>query len=523
MAGNGPGIGAIYDEPVSPVDVTRFEPAGTVLKDPLEEYIVGGPAAGFFPRAGYLIAEAIDDVVQQFGPWVYELMRVDPAIYGSLSLLIAGVLGDGPQVVPAIVPEDGEEVEQGSDRAREIELAAEIAAYWQRSVDGLSPGFDQVLWEYCDEFMCGGCTLAEPSYRMELDPASPDRGRKVLDHFQVKPRWAWGMRVDPFMRVHQIRAWTVRGWMNIDRRHVALASWQPRKGDPRGTRILRAAYPAWNLKLQAIPDYGEYLRLFGRPVVAATGGENQESIMTTDPVTGRTVETTVPQQMLRAAQQAQRLGAIGLAYGGTVHLMQSQGNGEAFLKGFDWCDREMFRSIILGTRPMQEAQHSSKADAEAGKDLVTMAVLQARKPLVESIRKDLFYWGTVLNWGKPIADRLTPHLGFGAGDAISPALLLALTNAWDKGVFQVPQRPWLLKKLGAPQDPPGYQDELAAQQQADQQGQQQGDEQDQQGQQDDQGASQGNKPPTSDDNANPPTPKRAKPKRAKPANPRSAA
>jgi hypothetical protein len=329
------------------------------------EYVVGG-AEGVGPYGGFHAAAAVDDVVRQYGPWVYDLMRLDPAVSGSLNLLFAGILAEGPRV-------------------------------------------------------------------------------------QVKPRSSWLMLADPYLRVRKVRCLTADGWRDVDRSHFVLMSWQPRCGDPRGTRLLRPAYPAWNIKLQAIPDYAEYLKHFADPKLILTAGPDALPTLDVDGT-----ELTPQQRLLVAARLFSNNSAMALANGDTAQYLYSQGNGEAYLKGFDWADREIFRSIIIGARAMQEAKHSSKADTDTSEDLIGMAVTQARKPLHEATRNDLLYRGTVLNWGKDVADRFTPSLAFGISDHLSPTIMKALTDAWSRGVLQAPQRPWMLSKIGAPQDPEGY-------------------------------------------------------------------
>jgi hypothetical protein len=256
------------------------------------------------------------------------------------------------------------------------------------------------------------------------------------------------MLADPYLRVRKIRAWTVNGWVDVDRSHFVLMSWQPRCGDPRGTRLLRPAYPAWNIKLQAIPDYAEYLKHFADPKQVLTAGPAADMAIEADGS-----ETTPQQRLLAAGQQFSNRSVLALAHGDTYQLFYSQGDGSAYLKGFDWSDREIFRTIIIGARGMQEAKHSSKADTGTAESFIKMAVTQARKPLHEAVRNDLLYKGTEINWGKEIADRFTPSLAFGVSDEVSPVLLDAMGKAWTSGVLQFPQRPWMLAKVGAPQDP----------------------------------------------------------------------
>lgn len=447
-------------------------PTAAPAGDATREFVVGGTYNGFTPSGGYLVAAAIDDVVRQYGAWVYELMRLDPAISGSLNLLFAGILAEGPRVVSPLTADPGEQT-MSRRRKRELRLAEQITEFWQQQIETVQPSFDQTLWEMYDEATLRGCTLVEPVYRLE--ESGPYRGKYVLDTFQVKAHGAWGMLADPYLRVRKVRCLTTAGWKDVDRSHFVMMSWQPRCGDPRGTRLLRPCYPSWNIKLQAHPDYAEYLKHHADPKLVLTAGENAMDSEEVDATTGTRTTMTPQERLLAAGQKFSNRSVLALMYGDTAELLYSQGNGEAYLKGFDWADREMFRTIIIGARGMQEAKNSSKADTGTAMDLIGMAVTQSRKPGIEAIRNDLFYRGTLLNWGKDVADRFTPGLAFGISDHLSPTIMQALALAWKYGVLQAPQRPWMLAKIGAPQDPapdPDASDQQGDGQGADQQGQQ---------------------------------------------------
>lgn len=423
-------------------------PTPTPTRDPAprRETIVAGPY-GYSPAQRILAAGAIDDVVEQFGEWVYELIRLDPAVSGSMQLLFAGILAEGIQVNPAKVAEPGEIVSKRRRRT-ELKLSETIADFWRDCLANIDPGIDQVLWELLDEATTGGCALAEPVYRLAED--GDWKGKLVLDRMRVKPRRAWSMLVDQYLEVKAIRARTAEGWTDVRRDHFALLSWGPRCGDPRGSRLSRPAYPAWNFKLTAIPDYAAFLKNFADPKLVLTGGDDMKDIVRV--VDGIEVVKTVSQQLVEAGMDFHGRGVLGLPKGATATFLRGEGNGESYLKGFDWADREIFRTIILGARGMQEAKHGSKADSESALDVIQMAIQAGRRPLVGCIWRDLFWTGTMLNWGKPVADKFTPRVSFGLSDHMSPAIMAAFADAWNKGLFQTAQRPWMMDKLGAPQD-----------------------------------------------------------------------
>lgn len=430
---------------------TRIDPGSGArnLGDPLREVVVGGPWGGYTVNGGFLIAGAVDDVVRQFGHRHYELMQYDDAVAPSLRLIRAAVVGDGlhlstPQGV-SLGDDDGENADPALKGRAQV--ANEVKEFCERSVRRLGEGAAERTLIEVSQGWCDGCAVAEV---VTTDGTGVDRGKLVAERFVKKPNWAWMFNVDQFLKVKFIRAWTTEGWADIDPRHFVIFTNEPRDGDPRGTSDLRSIYMPFNLKHQTYPDYGEFLRKFASKQLIMTAGPDQRDTEVFDPVTGTMVVTTVAEQMAAAGRGFKNHGVLAMPAGGTAQVVGGDSSGAAFDSAFNRFDRAIFRNLLFGTRPMQEAEHGSKADTESGVDFFGIAVEKKRGPLLAAFKEGFLKPLVMLNYGADVAGWATPDPHFGIPNHIAPDLLNAMTNAYEKGVFDVTHRPWIWGKVGAP-------------------------------------------------------------------------
>jgi hypothetical protein len=414
---------------------------------PTAEVVLGGPGPAFAADGGFLRAVAYDDVIARYGTRPYELMHEDDACEAALFLLKAGALGDGVQIKPAVTAPEGAEVTD-PEMVRRIEVSTDVYEFCQRVLLALGDTINATLWELMDGALAFGSNLAEQVF--ELVTEGEDRGRLIPVRYQCKPRWAWGYRVSKVMKLEAIRALTDTGWQDVEPEHFTVFSWQPRNGDPRGKSIYRPAYPWFNLKHQILPDYGQFLKKFASAALVIEAGENQPPYTYKD-ANGLPREMSPQEVNLAAGQKFQNHTVLALPNGAKAQILFSQGTGEAFDRGFDRCDRNTFRTIIRGTRALQEAKHGSKADTESNLDAVFgMAVAQVRGPLGAAFRRQFLYQCVALNYGDRVAKEFTPLVGFGMPDHLQAELLTAFANAWEKGLFEPPQLPWIWSQFRAP-------------------------------------------------------------------------
>jgi hypothetical protein len=418
--------------------------------DPTREYVSAGTGA-YGLNSGLTVAAAYDDVVRQFGSRVYALMALDPAIATALWLLKAGAIADGLKISPAMKPAEGEIV-RGPKRRSQLKLSEEIFASCQRVVDRVQDQVETGMYEMLD-MLHEGNTAAELVF--DLDEDGEDQGRLVPTFFQVIPKSAYEFKVQKNNRVEALNVWTEDGWVQVERDHFMLMAWRPKSGDPRGTVLIRPCYTPFNTKLQVYPDYGQYLKTYASPSVVLIAGPEMEDKDVRDPVSGNLTTVTVQQQMVNAGKSFRNSSVLGLPHGCQAMFPNFNGGGRDFVDGLDRIDRELFQTVILSARPLQEAQHGSKADSESGLDVFGMAVSQVRNPMKAAFRRDFLKRYVTLNWGPQIAAEHTPFCEFGIAEHISPDLMKAFADAWTKGLFVESHRPTIWSKLGFP-TPPGW-------------------------------------------------------------------
>jgi hypothetical protein len=410
----------------------------------LRELVVAG-RIGPTNRGGTLIVQEQDDVIRQFGHNTYRLMGYDPSCATAMAILISGAIGDGPVLTPAVRAMPGEIVSKRK-RKQQIKLADEVCEFNKRGVVRLERPVEETLEDWICDALTFGSSPMEQTYDVVDDETGT--GKYMLKSLGVKPRSMWKYRVDASMRVLKLRCRTIDGVQDVEREKFAIFTWQPRYGDPRGNSVYRPAYPDWNYKVQQYPDFASYLQHFADPSLIVKAGPDAEDKK--DPITGKT--TTVSQQMVAIGELYRKSATIGLSHGADAILMESKGTGEAYHKAFDRYDLQIIRSILIGTRPITDAQHNSVANDESGLDLVAIAVNRVRRPASRAFRDDILYRQTIMNYGKEVADLLTPECNFGIAKRDIVALLKAYGQALKDGVLKEGHLPkiWDETGVGAP-------------------------------------------------------------------------
>lgn len=412
---------------------------------PRDERVVG--TSGAIGSAGIRLGEGVDQVVRQYGNRVYELMmEYDASVSCAVMLLKAGILSDGMQVSSPIKPQPGVVTSRRGRSSDDQKLAEEIVAAFRRSMDRLEEPIDETWEEMLDAFGYG-VELAEIATEWGEDE---DRGRVVFKSVTPKPRQNWQFRVDASNRVVNIYALTRDGgWDDLDPAGFAWLTWNGKNRDPRGRSGLRPAYNPWNLKLQQYPELAEYLHHFAQPVVAAVLGENADPFTTSGP-DGKFISVDPLKQLEEALDKLRSRGSLALPKGSTAFLLSSAGDGQAYHGAFDRWDMEIFRAVLGTNRPIQEAHNGSVADSTTSLSLVGLRFTQGRRPLCRMIEKSLAYPFVLWNWGKAVADRLTPVVSFGNPGDISGDLLKAFAMAYQAGFLDEAQIPALYDRLGLP-------------------------------------------------------------------------
>jgi hypothetical protein len=456
-----PGIGpAPYSAGVAPGPV---RPA-----DPATKYVVARPGAGGYgydPGVGIALARQVDDLVARWGLRIYDWMRTDPQVHASLATLKLGIMGSGLQLAPAVearprarpsapgmgpVP-DPAEYDPGSDDPdpADVRLARELAEFCKRSVDRLARPVLESVYELLDA-VAYGSALAEVTYRLADD--GPDAGRLVLDSLRPLPRTAWAWVVDAHNDVLGILADTLAGPAVLPRAKFCGLSWGPRGGDPRGQSVLRSAYVPWNLKQRLQPERAKWIAQFADPSLVFKYGTLPNVVYAQ-----RADGTDDPARELTPVEQCELLAArfasgswLAMPDDWQVDLVHSKGDDHAFDACEESLDRQITKSILLATRATNEAQYGSRADSNTAMDILGLAFEFGRRLLAAMVEDDLFYPLIARNWGRDVADRLTPRVSFGTNKYIQAQLWTAFAAICRAGVVPRSILPRCFEMLGIP-------------------------------------------------------------------------
>ncbi len=160
-----------------------------VLRDPQEEYVVGGTWGMFATNGGIILANAYDEIVRRFGPEIYEYMGRNTAIACATWLLKAGAVSEGIQISPAIKDIPGDTTSQKTKRA-DIKLVSEIHDSCERQVRDNEQDINQAFWELADS-VARGCSAAEQVF--SLQDEGEDAGRPYALSYPVQAQLGVGV------------------------------------------------------------------------------------------------------------------------------------------------------------------------------------------------------------------------------------------------------------------------------------------------------------------------------------------
>ena len=411
---------------------------------------------GFYQAYMATLPRYVDDAERDFGTDIYDRMLRTPALAGAMGAIADAMLSEGVRFINrAAKPSDY--VEDLEAQAK-FDKGEEIRAWVEDQMDALQQPIETILEELLDALPFGH-VVAEQTYEQ-------DGGQLKLARLAVKPRDSYSFVVDEFMQVKGIlpartgAATSASGLVTnpediLPREKFLHFAHQPKKGDPRGTSILRAAYNDWYLRMQTLPQYFKYLCQFGTPSVAVILGENQPSyIQATDGngvVSNVPIEDSVLQKLLAFANGT----ALVLPAGSTMQVIEPQGKGEAYTGAFDLYDRQMIRAVLRSTRGVMEAEHGSKADSQTSQDLMGAFTQRVRRQVEACFYRDVLQPLVRYNYGDEIAKDLCPYLSLSDVSREDVAavgdMIAKLASA---GVIHPSQYEGIDAKLGLPERDP---------------------------------------------------------------------
>jgi hypothetical protein len=146
--------------------------------------------------------------------------------------------------------------------------------------------------------------------------------------------------------------------------------------------------------------------------------------------------------------------AIALEHGTELQLIESKGDGEAYIKAIDLYDRQMTQAVLIAIRATMEAQHGSKADSETAQDLLGAFAQLLKRKIEAAIYRDCLLPLVRYNWGEEAAGELCPFLSLSdvaREDVVDIGNMIANLARAKEGMIDDSQLPGIDSKLGLPE------------------------------------------------------------------------
>jgi hypothetical protein len=383
-----------------------------------QEYVAGGVggAGQWFTNLARTLPFAVDDVTADFGDDLYERMLLDPQLAALVTILKSAILEEGLDLAPAVDDADQDGYAQ----------AVAICEAATAMLSNLAQPLDEALWDLLDCVALGN-RVAELVYDYDRTYAGTTQLALIAVH--PKPRRVLSFVVDAYYHILGFLALIpgqgspVLQSLVLDPAHqpnllprekFAVLSFRTRNSDPRGTSILRPAYNVWQLKQQALMEHLKYLAQFASPSLIGFTPPDAELLTQTDALgnpqydaSGTLLPAQTPEQAMQAALAQFKNGTAAAFRGDAkVQLIQSQGEGHAFLAAFDYYDKQMTKAVLAQTLATEEGQHQARAAAQTHQDILDTIIRQAKRAVERTLVRDI----------------LRPWVRYNYGDAALPLL-----------------------------------------------------------------------------------------------------
>ena len=444
------------------------------IDDLLREFVAGGDGmllAGLKRSLG----QWIDDVTKDFGSDLYERMMRDSDVSSALDILKLAVLSDGVKVQPSHTPPSKAERNPDPAAVADAKRAQEIADFVTRQITNIENGtIDTVCKELLD-----GLALGYKAAEIVVDLATEgeDKGKYTLRALKTRKRKNMAFVVDQynnvlgFLAIQPGKPATAIGaqqqmLMNPEQHPNFVPRWKfvvfthdQKDEDPRGTSLLRAAYNSWFLKTQVFPEYYNYLRRFGSGSIIGKTPPNAEAFTAATDASGtrvvdadgRTVTRTAQQVLLSSLMQFISGVALAVPHGTEVELIESDGDGKAFLDGLDYFGRQIHQAILRTARGTKEAKNASQSDTGTAQDIVGLVVAFIKGHLSAVLSRDLFRFLVKINF-PPEDMKYCPTASLMRAEQQDKAeLLAAYTSAFTAGMIHHSSLPGIYEECGIPE------------------------------------------------------------------------
>lgn len=426
------------------VEPTQLKPTrkSSKTRDFTREYVSGGTNTFVWRGRGRQpLPHPFDDLSRRQGIEVYEKMMTDYQIASTMRLYKTAILEDGMDFSPAVT----DPAEEGYD------LAQEIWTEWRDNIKYMETDLNDVLLNMLDASAFGN-KVAEQVYELY-------KNKLRLKALKVKPRESVAFVVDEFLNVlgllgdtggTGIVPWVANETNIIPREKFAILTFQPQDGDPRGTSLLRPAYEPWWRKRQIMPEFLKFLAQFAGPSIYAIAPEGAEVPRADDDDDDTEPAQTVEERLVETIINFRNGTAMALPFGTLVELIQSEGDGLAFLNAITSSDQAITKAILVQQLATEDSQFMARAAAQVHQDVLATLIRQGKFSVVRMMEKDVLRPWVTYNWGYE-ATQFCPIATLGEVEAEDMvALMNAVANLMGKGFFVEEQMPFLDRQLGFP-------------------------------------------------------------------------
>lgn len=438
---------------VSPPPSTNgVAPVEARKRDLRKEFVSAGstltrPYSG---RTLKTLPHPLDDLSADLGLDIYRRMLLDPQVNACVTLMKAAILEDGITLAPSITDAEHD------DYKKAVEVRDEAMAM----LDRLETPLDEVLWNMADA-MAYGSKVAEKVYA--LRPGLDGDRKFQLIRLKPKAHNATSFVVDDYLNVIGFAVNKVNSPYSttaLDRADLLppekfiWLSWHPVNGDPRGTSLLRPAYNPWWRKNQIIPEYLRYLAQFAGPSLWATTAEGAQLPPAVDPLGNPDPDAPTPQTpeqvLLDTLLQFQTSTAAAFPYGTLINLIQSAGDGAAFISALSGCNQEMTKAILTQELATEQSRNQARAAAQVHQDVLETLIRQGKKAFARMIQRQILLPWVLFNYGAD-SEILVPIPSLGTTEEQDlPQLIRAFAAAWAAGMIAPSQLPHIDGRLGLP-------------------------------------------------------------------------
>jgi len=394
-----------------------------------------------------------DDVERDLGLDIYEKMLNDPTVSSAIRSLKIQALSSGVRFVGKVPKPSAWNTDQNAQA--EYAHSEEIRAGVEAMMDELQQPLSAIVSDMLD-CLAFGHSLAELVFQ-------PDGNRLVLQALRVKNRYRYSYVTDRFLQcVGIVPTEKASGIIPVEWVIPRAKFWhlttETHQADPRGRSLLRAAYNAWWLKQQAWQDYFKYLKQYATPSLAALLDNDAPNVTAVD-ASGNVqkdragVPISLPAESAVTTKLAEfsNSTAIALRYIKEFKVLQAQGAGEAYTTAITLYDQQMARAVVMATRALLEAEHSSKADSETGRDVASTFVSYIQRQVEVAFYRDVILTVVKLNWGED-ATAYAPLMMLAADTSRDTekfgTMIAALTSA---GYLHESQYPGIDAQIGLPE------------------------------------------------------------------------